>query len=368
VQIHYLNNAKVPSLHAAFRALNLSESAGESPELARNYAHAAVFTGLLMLHRAARGYARRARAMAERVGQPSCTAYVEFIRGVYWVTVGAWEDAVADLSTAMRMTDAIGERRRWYESGFTLANALSRRGDLAASAELSGRLLEAGRRRGVPQVRVWGAGWQAWCLLALDPDGPRLGELEAELADCLASHPTIPLADQILGYGILAVVWWRRGKHAEARAAADAADGIMTRTNQIAHYLPPAYAGLAEVYAGVWAADPAAGPEMRRRLRRLKGTLGGFRLMYPIGGPTAELVRGWYHLRRGRPGRAVRRWRAAAASAERFRMPYEEALAHAELARHLPAAAAEPHRDRARELFTKAGAVADLRRLDVPGG
>src|SRR5205823_1706214 len=36
VQVHYLNNAKVPSVHAAFRALNLSEGVGECPELARN--------------------------------------------------------------------------------------------------------------------------------------------------------------------------------------------------------------------------------------------------------------------------------------------------------------------------------------------
>lgn len=367
VQIHYLNNAKVPSVHAAYRGLNLSEGVGECPELARNYSHAAVFSGLLLMHRSARAYARRSREMAGRVNQQSCTAYVEFIRGVYWVTVGEWEEAERDLTTAVEITDRIGERRRWYESGFTLANALSRKGDYAASAALAEKLHRAGTARGVPQVRVWGLSWQLSCLLATEPDGGRLRPLEDALADCLAAHTTIPLADQILGYGLLALTRWRRGEKEGAAAAAESAERIIAETNQISHYLPPAYAGLAEVYSGLWADrpdDPAVAPEMARRLRRLCKTLGQFSLMYPIGKPTALLVGGEYEWRRGRQSRALRLWRKSLAAAERYRMPYEQALAHAELARRLPAAdpAAAGHRSRARELFTRVGAVADARR------
>jgi predicted ATPase/class 3 adenylate cyclase len=372
VQIYYLNNAKVPSVHAAYRALNLSEGVGECPELARNYAHAAVFGGLLMMHRSARAYARRSREMAVRVNQQSCTAYVEFIRGVYWVTVGEWEQAEADLTTAVEITDRIGERRRWYESGFTLANALSRKGDYTASAALSEKLARVGTARGVPQVQVWGLSWQLSCLLALEPNGcGRLQRMEDALADCLAAHSTIPLADQILGYGLLALARWRRGEKELAARAADAAERIITETNQISHYLPPAYAGLAEVFLGLWADrpdDPAVTAEMSRRVRRLCATLRQFSLMYPIGKPTSLLVAGRYEWRRGRPARAVRAWKRSLAAAERYRMPYEQGLARAELARRLPATdpAAGDHRARARELFARIGAVADVARLDSP--
>jgi class 3 adenylate cyclase/tetratricopeptide (TPR) repeat protein len=370
VQIHYLNNAKVPSVHAAYRALNLSEGVGECPELARNYSHAAVFGGLLMMHRSARAYARRAREVAGRVNQQSCTAYVEFIRGVYWVTVGAWEDAERDLTTAVEMTDRIGERRRWYESGFTLANALSRKGDYPAGAALAEKLARAGTARGVPQVQVWGHSWQLWCLLAVAPDRERLRPPEDALADCLAAHPMIPLADQILGYGLLALARWRRGEKEPAARAAEAAERIIAQTNQISHYLPPAYGGLAEVYLGLWADrpdDPAVAREMAGRLRRLCKTLSQFSLMYPIGTPTALLVKGQYEWQGGRPARAVRLWRRSLAAAERYRMPYEQGQAHAELARRLPAGpAAAAHRSRARELFSRTGAVADARRLDGP--
>lgn len=347
VQIHYLNNAKVPSVHAAFRALNLSETVGECPELARNLSHAAVFSGLLLMHGSARSYARRSRAMADAVNQQSCSAYVEFIRGVYWVTVGAWDEAVDNLTRAMAITERNGERRRWYESGFTLANALSRRGEFRASAALSERIEQAGTRRGVPQVQVWGLSWQLACLLEIEPAHARLGSLERSLAAVLDAHATIPLADQILGTGILALARWRRGDPNGARTAADAAEAIISRTNQISHYLPPAYAGLAVVYLGLWDEDAV---EMERRMRHLCKILGEFSLMYPIGKPTALLVKGRYRERLGRKRSALRCYRRSLKAAERYAMPFEQAAAHAELAKHLGGG---EHGARARELMER---------------
>lgn len=345
VQIHYLNNAKVPSVHAAYRALNLTETVGESPELARNLSHASVFSGLLLMHRSARAYAARARDMARRVDQPSCTAYVEFIRGVYWVTVGAWDEAIDNLTRAMEITDRNGEKRRWYESGFTLANALSRRGDFRASVALSRRLEEAGTRRGVPQVQVWGLSWQLACLLEIEPASDRIAPAAAALAAVLSAHATIPLADQILGNGVLALARWRRGDPDGARAAADAAEAIISRTNQISHYLPPAYAGLAEVYLGLWDRDPV---EMKRRLRQLTKILGEFSLMYPIGEPTACLVKGRYRERTGRTRSAARCYRKSLKAAERYAMPFEQAMAHATLG---AIAGSAEHARRAKELM-----------------
>ncbi len=349
VQIHYLNNAKVPSVHAAFRALNLSETVGECPELARNLSHAAVFSGLLLMHGSARTYAARAREMARRVDQPSCTAYVEFIRGVYWVTVGEWDEAIDNLGRAMEITDRIGEKRRWYESGFTQANALSRRGDFRASVALAKRLEEAGTRRGVPQVRVWGLSWQLACLLEIEPASDRIAALAAALAGVLAAHAAIPLADQILGHGVLALARWRQGDAEGAKAAADAAEAIISKTNQISHYLPPAYAGLAEVYLGLWDRDPV---EMKRRLRQLTKILGEFSLMYPIGKPTAQLVKGRYYERTGWKRSAARCYRRSLSAAQRYAMPFERAMAHAALG---AIAGDEAHARSARDLMERIG-------------
>src|SRR5262249_15139765 len=158
---------------------------GTCPELARSYANAAVVTGLLTWHGAARAHAGRALATAEAVDQPACTAYVAFIRGVYWCTVGEWEEAERDLGHSVALALRTGERRRWYESTFTLAKSLARKGDLRQSAELSRQLQEAAEGYAVPQVLLWGLSWRLWCLLELEPGGPLLPGLEETLAESL---------------------------------------------------------------------------------------------------------------------------------------------------------------------------------------
>jgi hypothetical protein len=192
------------------------------------------------------------------------------------------------------------------------------------------------------------------------------------LAGCLAAPESVPLADQILGYGLLALVRWRRGQRESAREAAHAAEQIISRTNQVSHYLLPAYVGLAEVYLGLWEAhhhERSLAEEMRRRTRHLCKLLGQFSQMYPIGQPDAWLVRGQYEGLRGRPARAHRAWSKSLAAALRYRMPYEQGRAHAALARQLPAAdpAYPVHRTRARECFMQIGAGYDLRQLEREG-
>jgi tetratricopeptide (TPR) repeat protein len=368
VEIYYINNEKTLSLQSVFKALNQSETVGEGPELARNYAHVAIAGGVMMMHGVARSYARRARIMAERVNQPACTAYVCLIRGMYWVTVGEWEAAEQDLIQAIAIAERTGEKRRWYEAMFTLSKLLSRRGDYRRSATLCGELHQSATRRGVTHVQVWGLSWHLWCRLALEPDCPELAVLETALSRCLAAHPTMPLGDQILGYGVLAMVRGRGGRWEEALEAAAAAEAIIQRSNQVAHYLSAAYAGLAEVYLGAWAERPddvARVQALQQRLRQLRGVLNQFCLMYPIGRPEKWLVHGQYQWLLGRPRRARRAWRKGLAAAQRYRMPCEEARAHLALGRHAPPTDPErrAHLSRARELFATIGAAYYLRHL-----
>ena len=107
-----------------------------------------------------------------------------------------------------------------------------------------------------------------------------------------------------------------------------------SRTSQVSHYLLPAYAGLAEVYLGLWSAhrdDAELVQEMTLRLKALCKLLSQFSLMYPIGKPLAHLVRGRFDQLRGREARGRRRLLASLAAAVRYAMPHEEALARREL-------------------------------------
>jgi hypothetical protein len=369
-QIYYLNNERVPAVQAAFRALNLSETVGEGPELARAYGNATVACGLLSLHGWARGHAERARVVADQVQRPSCTAYVGLVRGLYWVTVSDWEACEKDAIEATRLAERIGEKRRWYESCFTMINLLSRKGDYRHSTGLSAQLHQSGARHEAPEVQVWGLSLQLWCLLALEPESPELRASESALAECLAANPSVPVGDQLLGYGLLALARWRRGEESGALCAARAAELCMSRSNQIVHFLLPAYAGLAEVYLGIGAAhsgDRARVHDMVRRSRRLTKVLRQFSRMYPIGRPELYLVHGQYCWLLGRSWRARGAWRKALSAAVGFRMPLEEARAHLALGQHLPPSdpTRTEHVTRARRLFTEIGATHYLRQRDA---
>lgn len=367
-QIYYLNNDKLPTIHGTFRALNLSETVGESPELARSYSHATVVTGLLMMHKTARSHAQRARNVARAVNQQECSAYAEFICSIYWVTVGEWEKCEWNLNFALEIADRIGQKRRWDESMITLANMASRSGDYRRGADIARQLQESGTRRGVPQVQIWGMSWQIMCLLAIEPESPEIATIEKTLTECLANNPGILLGDQILGYGILALSFWRRGDEKPARVATEQADAIIKRTDQISHYLLPAYVGLVEVYLGLWKKQRATSTlakELQSRTRHLLKVLGQFAMMYPIAQAAKWQSWGHYYWLLGSRRKAIRAWKKSLAWAETHRMPYEQAEAHAELALHLPTSDTTRafHLARARELFTQIGAKYNLKKL-----
>lgn len=355
-QIYYLNNEKVETIHAAFRSINLAEIVGPCPELARSYANMAVVSGLLMMHATARAHAERALSTALAVDHTPTTAYVRFIRGVYYVTVAAWDEGEADLRAAVDIAQRGGDRRRWYESAMTLANLLARRGKIEEARALAGEMYEAGRRRSLSQIQVWGAGWGLWCRLLLGSVEEVTGEETTLEAICLETTTDLALADRILGAGMLALARFRRGDHLGALTAADAAEAVISTTDQVTHYLLEAYLALAEVYDGLWAArQPTGGTSvaaMRDRLAGAAKLAETYARMYPIGRPAALLIRGWIASRDGNLAGAAKLYRRALAAASRLRMPGMEATAHRALATRagLDATARQHHAAQAEEL------------------
>ncbi len=360
-QIKYLNNEKAPTIHAAFKSLNLAERVGPCPELARSYANSAVVFGLLMLHGPARAHARRARETAEKVKQSPCTAYVDFIRSVYWVTVGEWDQAESDLRNATRIAEDIGERRRLYESLSTVQYAIQRRGDFARALETSQRLTDIARRHGSPQGLEWGLGEHLYVLQITADEPGKEAELRRELDAYLDAHPELPRAAQTHGHGILAWSYWRRGERAAALRSAAMAERIIAESSQIAHYLLGSFSSLANLYAArseETGATEAERKEFANSLARICALLAQFRMMYPIGRPAYALHLGRLHWLRGREQAAKRVWRHGITAARRFAMPYDEALLQHELARRLPIGetAQQTHATRARDLFAQVGA------------
>lgn len=332
-QVYYLNNARLHTINAVFKALNLAESVGPSAVLARCYANAAVVAGLLLMHRRARYYAARAKEVATEINEPDCTSYVGLILGIYWSTVGEWEVGDELLTEAIEIADTLSARRRWAESAFTLVIGHWRRGHLTACREWAQKGCQVGRRERIPQVQLWGLSWWLRCSLAQSNDLKQHQKLIEELKDCL-KHDSLAPADQILGHGLLASGYWRLGEKDLAFSEATVVSRVIQETNQICHYVLPAYSALFEVYCGLLTegAMPEQRQAIKKHLSNIRKSLREFGLMYPVGRVLHQLHEGQFYWHHGSKDRGLRKWQKALDLARRFRMPFSEALVHKELA------------------------------------
>lgn len=360
-QIRYLNNARVETLHSAFKSLNLSEKAGHSPELARSYSNAAVCNGLLMLHGVAQAHTGRALAVAKEVDDRPCSAYVEFINGVYWITVAQWDDCCAALRRSIALAKEIGDLRRYDEAAFTLVNALARQGLFDESAKLSREIYKLAAKRDVPQAMVWGLSGELWARLpAGDRYSDRLEVLEAQLETVLERSERVPLADQILGHGFLSLSYCRHKRFEKSRRSADKAYELITSTGQVSHFILEAHAALMSTILALWHKEGASS-KLAKRAKRLLWSFTEFSLMYPFAKARKQLYVGYVHQIQGHSWRAKRAWEKGIELCQSFRMPYEEGLIHQALGFYHTG---EEGKTRARELFDKLGASYDSRKCD----
>jgi tetratricopeptide (TPR) repeat protein len=372
-QIHYLDDAKLACLHSAFRTLNLAESAGTSPELARAYANASVLFGLLSMHGTARAHAERARKTADEVNLVPCSTYVFEVVGVYWYGVGDWTRAKETLGEARALAERIGDMRRWDEILFPWSMVPAHQGDFARGGELASQMYESAKRRGIVQVQSWGLSWELACLLPLDQRSRevscRVEELMHTLESLLAEHSVksgaLVRADEVLAHGLLAKARWRRSEVDLALRSADAAARAGAGSEPTSHYVLAGYAGMAEVYLGLWESgrgDAVLAEEMAGKVYPVCKTLHTFAKMHPVGHPLAWLYQGLAHWLAGKARKARRCWSESLAAAERLAMPYEQGLAHYELGRW--AEYSDPqrreHLSRAAELFQQTAAKHDL--------
>ena len=112
-EIYYLSADKARLLHALLATLNLTESIGVSPELARAYANASFAAGLLGLRRLARTYRRHALDTADTVGDPPARGWVLGAVGISCLGMGQMEEARKALDQAIALYQRLGDWQHW---------------------------------------------------------------------------------------------------------------------------------------------------------------------------------------------------------------------------------------------------------------
>ncbi|MBN1890204.1 MAG: AAA family ATPase [Thermoflexales bacterium] len=363
-QVYFYANEATLNINANLRSLNLAEAAGPSPELALSHANVSVAAGLIPLHPIARAYSRRAREIARSVNHLPSLAWVLLLTAVYDAGSGQWEEAQKSLKEAIEISAQLGDRRRWEQGMNTLATITYLQGNFAKSARLFADLYTSARERGDVQYRAYGVLGQIRCMLSLGQVGAATVPL-AELDFLLAEH--LGRLEEVHAHGLMALAYSYQEELDLAGRAAETALDLISQSRPISYTLLLAYSHVAQVCLNLWAsAEPeAAASNFKSRAKQACRALGQFARVFPIGQPSAWLWQGLYEQISGRPHRAQALWGKCLETAGRLGMPYEQGLAHYELAQHTSGAKGQEHLARAGQVFKQLNAGYDLRRAGI---
>jgi eukaryotic-like serine/threonine-protein kinase len=113
----------------------------------------------------------------------------------------------------------------------------------------------------------------------------------------------------------------------------------------------------AEVAVALWQASRQHGSDDEAAARTVAQqavrSLRRYARAFPIGQPRLLLCQGLLAWISGQPARAQRAWRQSLAAAERLGMPYDQLLAHHQLAQHGHTSERGHHLTRAQQLFAE---------------
>jgi tetratricopeptide (TPR) repeat protein len=357
IEVYFYSMRSLPIIWSTLRHLNLAAPAGPSPDLSRGYVYLAVVTGMAAMPRLAARWSRRAIAIAEGSSAPGAIAYA-LNRAIAVELAHCWWDAAAE---HVRRSDAIASGigdMRLCEEARTQAGLLALyHGPLQPGLAPLQSAFELSRRSGSKQGACWSLLGEGDLLVRLGRAAEALPLYEEAMSRL---DEQAMRTEAIWACGGLALAALRLEQPERALEHARRALGFLRARAPVAFWTQQGTAAAAEVLLALLErcpkqdrgqralADDAAlaCAAMRRYARR-----------FPLGRAHALLWRGLLQWLTGRTGRGMRTWRSAVAAAQALGLPYEQARAHFEIARHLPQDHGDRamHLDRAQALFEQLG-------------
>ncbi len=366
----YYGGETLLPLYASIRILNDAEASGSAPEIARGLAGTGALFGLVPVPRIAESYLRRALARLEQVDDLTTHEIVGIVAAFYMVGAGQWTEAREQLMKVRRLARRLGDRRRLQDALGNVAELEYLRGAFTDAAKVADELVVVARARNDRRFEAEGlaaAAYSAWQLGRADDALASAAALRAIVADDPEVHDEL----RIKHHGLAAMIHLGRRERSLAIAASEEAMRLTAgrRPTYFATYL--GYIAPAKVYLNLIEAGQAAHDSHARASEAL-ARLGRYAAVFPIGRPRHANLTGTRAWLLGRHGDAFQAWRRALAMATELSMPYEQALAHFEMGRHLEAVDTNRamHLTTAREILAGLNAVRALEMLEratLPG-
>ena len=346
--------------------INLEERINAaSPALAVAYANTGMGLGFVRLHKVADLYGRRALRLAEKIRSDEAKATALVRRAMYTTGRGRWQEAADFLQEAAEISQRIGDWRTLADSWQMLSSLAYYRGDFRQAEKWAGQEYDLALRQGNLQQQAWALHLQA----LVRAHCGRLAAAVAQWEEAAALHEQgLDRASYLAIMGGLSVGYLWQGQLDRAREKAVSLAEQLSHTIPFMLYLYNAYTAVPQVCLALWRQDVAAGRAESAWGAAAQDAVDRLRVFarsFPIATPRAWLYEGQIHWLAGRQKRAQEAWRESISHALARQMPYEEALAHAEIARHLPPShpARLAHKNTAVTLLTRLGAARDLEML-----
>lgn len=364
LQILYFSGEVLPFIYANLRGLNLAETAGiSSPAiLAQAHVNMGISYGFVPLHRRAEMWNRWALDSLKQVTDPITIAWVLQLAGTYDVGVGQWVRARESLGDAIEVANRMGHKRRWQESSSMLATVLSYQGEFERAKQLREEVSAVARRESTPAA-------QAWVLLFEIEGALFRGQINEAVT--LLDEVTALLGEntsRLTQMRVFAFRAWASSymeDHDAAREAAAAALDALHPSPPLVHLLP-VYVAVADVFVTLWEVSDrsAVRADIKSSAARALQALKRVSQVFPIGRPALQRIEGQINWLEGQQENARKAWQRSLEVAENLAMPYEQALAHYEIARHLDAhdPARQEHLTQADKTFTELGALYQVAR------
>jgi tetratricopeptide (TPR) repeat protein len=368
VDLYYFAQDLPHMLNSGLHALNLTQKAPPTPDLARAYALACGVASVLHAHGLAEKYQARALETIAQVDHLPSQARVFSRVGLYYIGIGNFQGAIHLHDQASEIAERLRDFRQLGESAALRAWTSYLLADFEDSRARFERVFAMAKQVRNIQYQNWGQWGQSHSLLRMN----RLEEAHRALGDViqrLANQEDS--GSQIVSYGLMAIVcmhledWQHMLEYGKRLVATE------KRPSRFSIADLEGYASVGEVFLTLWqehATDGLLGrigyplEECQTAARRACKSMEGYARVYTIAEPRLHFLRGWLSRLEGNEKQAVQVWNEGLHQAEQLGMRYEEARLHDILGRHLPAGDTETmtHREKARRLFELLNAQLDL--------
>lgn len=350
-RVLYVTQRELAVSATSLWALNECELAQDPLLSADAHGGVGLASGVGGLHRLASSYIRRSTALAASTDpseNPARHALLHLTAGVYWLSVGAWPEAMSQTETAISIGHSYDA---WVEDASALIHAIAAHltGDGTRGFKEAQQVPQRSRERGSFATELWGL--LVMAEIALAHDQAHLAEPWLDRAGEVVDRVNQP-GDRARTLILQARVLTSRG--ADERRILD----LLTEASCLVANGPPRQpyeletsAGLAEVPLSLLESGVESQAETHELARTGTKTLRAFTRSAPLAKPRHYLVKGRIALHQGRARSAIRLFERSAKTAKEMGMPLEEAKAHQWLAKaHTDPTPQQYHRERAHSI------------------